>query len=88
MLPFNYAILKLFLRMEEADATIVMNELAEVYQKSRQFKKPVVIEALMTAEANGLLEETRFELDSKQELSVYYRATDEGRLMIEKYIGK
>jgi len=87
MLPFNYAILKLFLHVEEADASVVMDSLSDEYQKSRQFKKSTVIEALMTAEANGLLVETRFDLDEQQQLRVFYRATDEGRVMIERYIG-
>jgi len=87
MLPFNYAILKLFLRLDEADPDTVMNELSGEYGKSRQFKKSTVMEALMTAEANGLLEEVRFDLDYEQQLRVYYRATEEGRTMIERYIG-
>jgi len=87
MLPFNYAILKLFLRLDEADPDTVMKELSGEYSKSRQFKKSTVTEALMTAEANGLLEEVRFDLDSEQQLRVYYRATEEGRAMIERYIG-
>ncbi|MCL1847018.1 MAG: hypothetical protein FWF91_03515 [Coriobacteriia bacterium] len=88
MLPFNFAILKLFLSVEEADADQVMTQLTDEYHKSRQFKKSSVIEALMTAEANGLLEETRFDLDAEEQLHVYYRATAEGRTMIETYIGK
>ena len=88
MLPFNYAILKLFLTVEEADADMVMETLADEYRKSRQFRKSTVIEALMTAEANGLLAETRFDLDAEQQLRVYYRVTEEGRTMIERYIGK
>ena len=86
MLPFNYAILKLFLNVDEADADTVMATLSDEYHKSRQFKKSAVIEALMTAEANGLLEETRFDLDDQQQLCVYYRATEAGRTMIERYI--
>jgi DNA-binding MarR family transcriptional regulator len=87
MLPFNFAILKLFLRMEEADLDIVMAELADDYQKTRQYKRSSVTEALMTAEANGLLEETRFELDDKERLRIFYRATDTGKEMIKRYIG-
>ena len=45
-----------------------------------------VIEALMTAEKNGLLEETRCELNDADELEVYYHAHEEGRATINKYI--
>ncbi|MCL1922535.1 MAG: hypothetical protein FWG15_01460 [Propionibacteriaceae bacterium] len=86
MLPLNYAILKLFLSEEEADVQIVMEKLADDYQKSRQFKKSTVTELVMTAEANGLLEETRFDLGENEDLRVYYRATESGRQMIERYI--
>lgn len=88
MLPFNYAILKHFLTVDEADVDTVMDHLADEYQKSRQFKRSSVTEAMMTAEANGLLEETRFELDVQQQLHVFYRVTEKGRTMIERYIGK
>ncbi|SJU44375.1 Uncharacterised protein [Clostridioides difficile] len=40
----------------------------------------------MTAEANGLLEETRFDLDKNGELRVYYHAHEEGAETINKYI--
>ena len=86
MLPFNYAILKYFLEAAEGDADGVMEKLSSEYSKSRQFKKSTVIEALMTAEANGLLEETRFDLNDEGKLCVFYRATDEGREMIGRYI--
>lgn len=86
MLPLNYAILRLFLDTEEADTEAVMDALAEHYHNFRQFTHTSVTEALMTAEANGLLEQTRYELDSGQHLHVYYRATEAGRSMIERYI--
>jgi len=40
----------------------------------------------MTAEAKCLIEETRFELDKKGELRVYYRAHEDGAATINKYI--
>jgi len=88
MLPLNYAILKLFLDTEEADVDQVMDNLVTDYQRFRQFNRKSITEALMTAEANALLEETRFELDPDHHLHVFYRATDTGRTMIERYIVK
>jgi len=88
MLPLNYAILKLFLDTEEADVDQVMDSLVTDYKRFRQFNRKSVTEALMTAEANALLEETRFELDPDHRLHVFYRATDTGRSMIERYIVK
>ncbi|WP_419781124.1 hypothetical protein [Maridesulfovibrio sp.] len=86
MIPLNYAILKHFTKVEEACADCVMEALKNEYGSFKAFKKPSIINALMTAEANGLLEESRFDLDSNQELRVYYRAHEEGAETINKYI--
>ncbi|QJB57079.1 hypothetical protein [Pseudodesulfovibrio sp. zrk46] len=86
MIPLNYAILKMFTKVEEACADCVMDELRGTYGSFKAFKKPAIIESLMTAEANGLLEETRFDLDENNELRVYFRAHEEGAATINKYI--
>ncbi|MDR1088873.1 MAG: hypothetical protein LBL23_06365 [Coriobacteriales bacterium] len=87
LLPFNYAILRLFEGGGRADSQQVMEALRPRYAHNRQFNDKTVSEALMTAEQNGLLEETGYELASNDELRVYYQATAEGREMIAKYIG-
>ena len=86
MKPLNYAILKYFTKVKEACADDVINALKGDYGNFKALKKPAVIEAIMTAEANGLLEETRFDVDSKGELRVYYRAHAEGAATINSYI--
>lgn len=84
--PLNYAILKYFTTINEACADDVINALKNEYGNFKALKKPAVIEAIMTAEANGLLEETRFDLDDKGELRVYYHAHEEGAATINKYV--
>ncbi len=86
MIPLNYAILKMFTKVDEACADCVMDALRDRYGNYKAFKKPAIIEALMTAEANGLIEETRFDLDGNNELRVYYRAHEEGAATINAYI--
>lgn len=86
MKPLNYAILKYFTTVDEACADDVIEALKPEYGHFKGLKKPAVIEAIMTAEANGLLEESRFELDSAGELRVYYRAHEEGAATINNYI--
>ncbi|MDF2654151.1 MAG: hypothetical protein K0R19_625 [Bacillota bacterium] len=86
MKPLNYAILKYFTKVREACADDVINALKGEYGNFKALKKPAVIEAIMTAEANGLLEETKFDVDSKGELRVYYRAHAEGAATINSYI--
>lgn len=87
MKPLNYAILKYFTTVKEACADDVMRALHGQYGAFKAFKKKAIVTALMTAEANGLLEETRFDLDPRQELRVYYRAHAEGAATINRYIG-
>lgn len=86
MKPLNYAILKYFTKVEEASADDVIEALKGEYGSFKALKKSAVIEAIMTAEANGLLQETRFELDDKDELRVYYCAPEDGAATINKYI--
>jgi len=86
MKPLNYAILKHFTKVDEACAEEVIESLRGEYGKFKALNKKAVISALMTAEANGLLEETRFELDQAGEIRIYYHAHEEGADTINKYI--
>lgn len=86
MKPLNYAILKHFTKVKEACADDVIEALKGEYGNFRALRKPAVINALMTAEANGLLEETRFDMDESGEIRVYYHAHEEGAATINKYI--
>ena len=49
-------------------------------------KFPAVQEGLMTAQNNGLLDETRFDLDEEGKLRVYWKVNDYGMQMINGYI--
>lgn len=86
MQPLNYAILKYFTSVKEACADDVIGALKGQYGEFKGLRKPAVIEAIMTAEANGLLEETRFDFDPQHELRVYYHAHKEGADTIHAYI--
>jgi len=86
MKPLNYAILKYFTKVEEACADDVIEALKGQYGCFKALKKNAVITAIMTAEANGLIEETRFELDKNNQLKVYYHAHEDGAATINKYI--
>jgi len=86
MKPLNYAILKHFTKVKEASAEDVIEALKGEYGSFKALNRDDVMEALMTAEANGLLEETRYELDQSGALRIYYRAHKEGAETINKYI--
>ncbi|AKL96465.1 hypothetical protein CACET_c30210 [Clostridium aceticum] len=86
MKPLNYAILKYFTRIKEACTEDVIEALKGEYGKFKALNKDDVLNSLMTAEANGLLEEARVELDQAGALKIYYRAHQEGKDTINKYI--
>lgn len=86
MKPLNFAILKYFTKIKEACAEGVVEALKADYGNFRALNKKDVLSALMTAEANGLLQESRFEMDQGGELRVYYYAHEEGANTINKYI--
>lgn len=86
MKPLNYAILKHFINVKESCADDVIEALKGEYGKFKSLRKPAVIEAIMTAEANGLLEETRYDFDPQGQLRVYYHAHKEGADTINSYI--
>ena len=86
MKPLNFAILKHFTKIKGACADDVIEALKGQYGNFKAFNKNVIISALMTAEANGLLEEKSFDMDSSGELRIYYHANTEGAATINKYI--
>jgi DNA-binding PadR family transcriptional regulator len=86
MLPLNYALLKLFEDGSEHSAASAMAALSGEYGRFRAFKLAAVVEALMSAEKNGVLEESRCELDDAGSLQVYYAASAYGQGMIRRYI--
>ena len=86
MKPLNYAILKHFTKVHEASALDVMEALKGDYSSFRTFNKESIIDALLTAEANGLIEEARVDLDNNEELIIFYCANEESKAVINGYI--
>ncbi|NCB23307.1 MAG: hypothetical protein EOM56_10810 [Deltaproteobacteria bacterium] len=86
MKPLNYAILKYMTTVKEACPENVIDALSSQYSTFRAFNKAEVLTALLTAEANGLLEESRFDLDDDGELRLFFRAHAEGVETINRYI--
>ena len=85
-LPLNYAILLYFTRHAEGDADSVIEELKPEYGRYRAFKRPGVIESLMTSKENGILEEVRTELADGDALRVWYRLTEYGADLIKRFL--
>lgn len=86
MMPLNFAILKYMTTVAEACPEDVMQALHAEYGSFKAFNKADMLTALMTAQANGLIEESRFDLDDKGAVRVYFRAHAEGAATIAKYV--
>lgn len=85
-IPLHYAIIEHFLQGVEDDASGVVTALASDYASYKMLTESDVEEALMTAKENGILEETRCEADQAGNPVVFYRMTDFGARMVERYL--
>ena len=65
MRPLNFAILKYLTTVDEACPEDIIEALKGTYGSFRALNKKDILSALMTAEVNGLVQESRFELDDK-----------------------
>lgn len=86
MKPLYYAIMKYMTTVKEASNMDVIHALKKDYGSFKMLRPDAVQEAMMTAKANGLLDESRFELDDTDQLQVYYKVNEYGRQMINAFI--
>ena len=86
MKPLNFAILKLFTDGKEYCRKDVQDVLRADYGSFKAFKDHQMDEALMTAKSNGLIEESRLDMDENDNLVIYYRANQDGIDAINSYI--
>ena len=84
--PLNFAILKYMTTFNAACTEDVLCALKDGYSSFRAFNKSDVLNALWTAEANGLLEESRYDLDDEGQVRMFFRAHAEGAATINRYI--
>ncbi|MDU6791470.1 MAG: hypothetical protein E6427_02000 [Anaerococcus sp.] len=83
--PLNYEILKYFTRVEKASANDVYKALENEFKNHKAFTKENIIESLMTAKENGLVDEDSYTLIN-DELVVYYKASEDQKNTINSYI--
>lgn len=88
LMPLYYAIVKQFMDGQEYCADDVIEALKPNYGSYKLLTRKDVGEALDTAKENGLLDESRCDLDDSGKLRVFFRVSDFGRDMIDRYIGK
>ena len=86
-MPLNFAILNYFTTVDRASADDVIRALSPDYGRYRGLRRNAVVEALKTAEVNGLIEVAEVTLDDTDALCIYYAANEESRATIRHYIG-
>lgn len=86
MRPLFFSVLKYFTSGKEACRKDVQDALRSEYGNFKAFKDKAMDEALMTACSNGLIDETRYELDDRGNLIIYYKASQESIDTINSYI--
>ena len=82
MRPLFFSVLKYFTDGKEACRADVQDALRAQYGNFKAFKD----HAMMTACSNGLIDESRYELDKDGKLVIYYKASQEGIDTINNYI--
>ena len=88
LIPLYYAIIKHFMDGPEACADDVVSALSPDYGDYKLLTHKDVEEALATAKENGLLDESDYGIDETGQLQIYYKVTDFGLDMMNRYIGK
>ncbi|MGL5623261.1 hypothetical protein, partial [Cetobacterium sp.] len=77
---------KYFTKHGSSSVYEVMESLKKDYKNFKSFNKNSIINALMTAEANGLIEEVNSDLDENGNLVLYYEANKESKDIINSFI--
>lgn len=83
--PLNYEILKFFTSVDKASAKDIYNALESEFKNHKAFNHENIVESLMTAKENGLIDEDFYTLIDN-ELVVYYKASDDQKKAINNYI--
>jgi hypothetical protein len=87
-LPARMAVLNHLDEVGESNIQEVMTSLEPIYGQEKQFTYDLFLEHLMALEANDLASLTKYELDKKEELVLYYDITEDGRSTVEKFVPK
>lgn len=86
MRPLFQEVLHLYTDGKERSRAMVQDELRPVYGNFKAFKDSQMDEALHTAMSNGLLAESRWELDAQGNLVMYYQSDQDMIDLINSYI--
>ena len=87
-LPARMAVLNYLDEAGESNIDEVMASLEPIYGREKQFTYDLFLEHLMALEASDLASLTKYELDNKDNLVLYYNITDDGRSTVENFVPK
>ena len=86
MRPLFQEVLHLYTDGKERSRQMVQDELRDTYGNFKAFKDSQMDEALHTAMSNGLIAESRWELDENGKLIMYYQSDQDMIDLINNYI--
>lgn len=86
ILPMNFRMLHFFSTVKEATVDKLMHELKAEYGTEKQFSKSNISNSLFSMRENGLIEDSKVELDNEGELCIYYSINEEGTRLLHKYL--
>lgn len=88
LLPVRTAVLNYLFDKKTGDVEEIMKALKSLYGTEKQFTKARFLDHVMSLEANGLINEIGYDLDSNGELRIRYQINDDGISTIKKYVRK
>lgn len=87
-LPMTFRMLHFFSTVQDGTVDHLMEALKSEYGSERQFQRKNLSSYLFSMRENGLIEDSKVELDENEDLRIYYRITDEGSRLLERYLPK
>ena len=86
LLPFRVRLLDYMSKVDEASPLQAMDDLRGEYGHKKYFTKEKVIEDFLSMQANEQVVQTRARFDDSGDVEVFYRITDIGRELVDKYL--
>lgn len=86
MKPLCYAELLYFEDGKDHCVNDVMRDLKDQYGKFRMFNAKAIHECMMTAQTNGILDESGADLDEDDNLRIYWKINDYGRKLMDRFL--
>lgn len=87
-LPMTFRMLHFFSTAQDGTVDQLMEALKSEYGSERQFQRKNLSSYLFSMRENGLIEDSKVELDENEDLRIYYRITDEGSRLLGRYLPK